>query len=123
MNPTSAQWGGPTPHPIFPIMGGAEDGGSPTQRVAGLAAVGDGGAIEELIQQPPCVLPMGNVRGGLTGDTCNGAQRTFCIRPQHFSTQNPTVCGAYTVGLQVERLQFLLWRKTLRALSFLMFKK
>lgn len=46
------------------------------QWVAGLAAVGDRDAIVELIQQPPCVLPMGDAGGGLTRDTLAGGNVT-----------------------------------------------
>lgn len=72
---TSAQRGRSAPLAVHPVPGGAEDGSLSLQRVAGLAAVGDRRAVVKFVQQPPRVLPVGNVGRGRAGDTCSSAER------------------------------------------------
>lgn len=72
--PTSTPRRGPAPHAVLPIPGGAVDGGLSLERVPVVAGVCHRYAIEEFIQQPARVLPVGNVRRRLTRDTCRDAK-------------------------------------------------
>jgi len=74
-SPTSAARRGPAPHAVFPIVGGAVDGGLSVEREPAVAGVRYRRAEVEFIQQLARVLPVGNVRRRLTRDTCRGAEQ------------------------------------------------
>lgn len=92
-SPTSTGRQGLAPHAVLAVAGGAVDGGLPVQGEAGLAAVGDGRAVVELAQQPARVLPVGDVRRGLAGDACRGAERGFSFNSSAKAPEIPPFVG------------------------------
>lgn len=76
-SPTSAPRRRPAPHAVLPVRRGAEDGGLSSQRVAGVAGVGDHVRVGEGVPQVPAVTPVGDVRGRIADDTCRRVQGGF----------------------------------------------